>query len=373
MAFSTKASSRAVLLALGAAIALLAALLPNTARASDDCLVRPNSAAPSEQHWYYRIDREKNQRCWFLGGKKQSARNDALLRSANVTTLAQTSERPVATTCRNAPAGIAPAGKRWTYMTDKSTGQKCWRLGARSLKREPVKEAQSRSAVSASLFDKLPLPVARAQARFEKPGKALVQVADATPTESAVPAELSTPKAEVSVPKEVTYEELLESTFGSRWDKTAETFRSSNAQASLVGEVNVEQSPPASAEASFAGHRPAPRGESSGDILAYLVVAAGSAFLFLGLFGKLLHFSGASRSPDHYPPPFRVTGLEGINAKESIEDILRREASDRAERDRYRRIRPLPDRRNGSRSNASNLFPNLTSTERTASRFEAAF
>jgi hypothetical protein len=33
---------------------------------ADDCLVAPNSAAPKSSHWYYRIDRVKKLRCWYL-------------------------------------------------------------------------------------------------------------------------------------------------------------------------------------------------------------------------------------------------------------------------------------------------------------------
>jgi hypothetical protein len=33
---------------------------------ADDCLAAPNVAAPSGQHWYYRIDRVKRRKCWYL-------------------------------------------------------------------------------------------------------------------------------------------------------------------------------------------------------------------------------------------------------------------------------------------------------------------
>jgi hypothetical protein len=35
--------------------------------AGDDCVAKPNSAAPQGSHWYYRVDRTANRRCWFLG------------------------------------------------------------------------------------------------------------------------------------------------------------------------------------------------------------------------------------------------------------------------------------------------------------------
>ena len=36
-----------------------------TARAAD-CLTAPNSAAPQRSHWYYRIDRANERKCWYL-------------------------------------------------------------------------------------------------------------------------------------------------------------------------------------------------------------------------------------------------------------------------------------------------------------------
>src|SRR6266540_1523596 len=35
--------------------------------AGNDCVAKPNSAAPQGSHWYYRVDRTANRRCWFLG------------------------------------------------------------------------------------------------------------------------------------------------------------------------------------------------------------------------------------------------------------------------------------------------------------------
>ena len=33
---------------------------------ADDCLAAPNAASPAGQHWYYRIDRVKQRKCWYL-------------------------------------------------------------------------------------------------------------------------------------------------------------------------------------------------------------------------------------------------------------------------------------------------------------------
>jgi hypothetical protein len=42
--------------------------LPNhAARAAEECLAAPKSYAPPGRHWYYRSDRAKGRKCWYLG------------------------------------------------------------------------------------------------------------------------------------------------------------------------------------------------------------------------------------------------------------------------------------------------------------------
>ena len=36
-----------------------------TARGAD-CVTAPNSSAPQNSHWYYRTDRAKQRKCWYL-------------------------------------------------------------------------------------------------------------------------------------------------------------------------------------------------------------------------------------------------------------------------------------------------------------------
>ena len=48
-------------------IAIISAQAARNARADDECLAKPNAAAPQGQHWYYRIDHANNKRqCWRL-------------------------------------------------------------------------------------------------------------------------------------------------------------------------------------------------------------------------------------------------------------------------------------------------------------------
>lgn len=78
-----------------ASIALVAAFLMagvdiivqvNPARA-DDCLAAPNSPTPPGSHWYYRLDRATQRKCWYvraLGSPAQQATASAIVGPATV-------------------------------------------------------------------------------------------------------------------------------------------------------------------------------------------------------------------------------------------------------------------------------------------------
>jgi len=68
----------------------------DTARA-DDCLAAPSSAAPKGGHWYYRLDRASQRKCWYLRPANQPARNTAVLRTSDTAS-------PAATTALEEPA-----------------------------------------------------------------------------------------------------------------------------------------------------------------------------------------------------------------------------------------------------------------------------
>ena len=46
-------------------------------RAADDCLSKPNAAAPPGSHWYYRVDRATQRECWYLGAEGAKVRSPA--------------------------------------------------------------------------------------------------------------------------------------------------------------------------------------------------------------------------------------------------------------------------------------------------------
>ena len=49
-----------------AAVAMTAAVAPvGLVHAAKDCLAAPNGAVAQGQHWYYRVDRNTGQKCWY--------------------------------------------------------------------------------------------------------------------------------------------------------------------------------------------------------------------------------------------------------------------------------------------------------------------
>ena len=91
-------------------IALVATLLvlgvdlgvpANTARA-DDCLTAPNSSAPQGRHWYYRLDRTSQRKCWYLRAPGPPEQQAAAQASSEAAATAQLHSMP-------APSASMPA------------------------------------------------------------------------------------------------------------------------------------------------------------------------------------------------------------------------------------------------------------------------
>jgi len=320
--------SKASLLSVVASMFVAAvALLPTKAKAEHDCLARPTAVAPSERHWYYRVNRVTNQRCWFLGMKRQTVRSATLQRSSDATEQHPVAKRTVAMECSDAPSGYAPQGKRWNYRTDRATGRKCWRLSDRNSRSAPMMRARlpapARLARPAVLSARLPSSIAYAHASVRE-----------TVNEASIRKTIAL--SEARVPKEVTYEELLRSTFGSRWKDSFDTIRPSNFQSSLSADRSIEQ--PSSVVADIEVRSPeirdrvAEKGGSPGDVLAALLVSAGCVLILLALFGRLLLFQGASPRAD-YPAPLRLPSLESALEEPIHANAQSKDAS--SERDRY--------------------------------------
>lgn len=48
-------------------LSIFGAALRAGAEGAADCLTEPDASAPPESHWYYRIDRATQRKCWHLG------------------------------------------------------------------------------------------------------------------------------------------------------------------------------------------------------------------------------------------------------------------------------------------------------------------
>ena len=101
-----------------ASIALVATLLisgvgvtapPTTGRA-DDCLTAPNSPAPQGSHWYYRLDRAAQRKCWYVRAPGQPAQQAAAPATTGPATPLHSTPAPSGTTpwADGAPMSLSP-------------------------------------------------------------------------------------------------------------------------------------------------------------------------------------------------------------------------------------------------------------------------
>ena len=86
--------------------------VPLDPASADDCLKAPNSAAPQGSHWYYRLDRANQRKCWYLRAPGQPAQQAAApATSAAATPSNSTSARSgpmAAVESATAPTSITP-------------------------------------------------------------------------------------------------------------------------------------------------------------------------------------------------------------------------------------------------------------------------
>jgi len=61
--------------------------------ASDECKAKPGPSAPPGSHWYYRISRTDQRRCWFLGPEGAYVRSQAREKASNVSSPTRTPPR----------------------------------------------------------------------------------------------------------------------------------------------------------------------------------------------------------------------------------------------------------------------------------------
>jgi hypothetical protein len=75
--------------------------------AADECKTKPGPSAPSGSHWYYRINRTDQRRCWFLGPEAAKVRSQGRETASNVSSPTRTLPRENAVeTARGIPASM---------------------------------------------------------------------------------------------------------------------------------------------------------------------------------------------------------------------------------------------------------------------------
>jgi hypothetical protein len=60
---------------------------------ADDCLTAPNLRGPQTGHWYYRLDRQNNRKCWYVGAAGRPARQASIRRGKSVRPKVQVARR----------------------------------------------------------------------------------------------------------------------------------------------------------------------------------------------------------------------------------------------------------------------------------------
>ncbi len=87
----------------------LGAGVPTNAARTEDCLIAPNSPAPHGSHWYYRTDRAKQRKCWYLGTlDRQTPHSAASATSGSAPGTPLSAFEKPATASVGAPLSISP-------------------------------------------------------------------------------------------------------------------------------------------------------------------------------------------------------------------------------------------------------------------------
>lgn len=232
-----------------------------------------------------------------------------------------------ATDCRGNPAGVAPNGKHWYYHLNRVTGQKCWYLGMkrssiRVAARKPVRTRSSASARSLRSLHPLPPSIANAQASIQD-----------TVNQATARNEIALSRAGVA--REVTYEELLKSTFGSRWADPIDMASPAGSRSVASNAAGIRQPSPALASLhtrfSDAADYLVTEGRSSADVLAVLLASAGGLLVLVGLLGRL---QVARSSAPEYPDPLYYPQFEEP-AERPLLTFAPRDLDEADEPDRY--------------------------------------
>jgi hypothetical protein len=302
---------RSQLMALAVAFVVAAALLPATARAAESCLANPAGAAPNGKHWYFQTNQETQQKCWFLGAHKTAARKAVAQSPLESADQERSSEHVIATACAVAPNGHAPRGKRWSYQTEPSTGQKCWRLSSRSNRTaragsaQPPAPAQVETAEGLSMT--LPQSIADAQASVQDNVPENRQDAVAPPDAPHETLLLASDDAEPADHKDAP------ATFESRWTNEFGIASFGNSQMSRPANLTISRPAPASVGQGFIKNaaRLLAAGPPLVDILVVFVATLGSVVILVGFLDWSFLFQRSASSVSEHRAPLKLPKLEG--------------------------------------------------------------
>jgi hypothetical protein len=138
--------------------------------ASDECKTRPGSSAPAGSHWYYRINRTDQRRCWFLGPEGAYGRSQARETRSNVSLPTRTPPRENAVeTARAIPARMELAQR--TPLEDASTASAAADFAAplSELPKIPDLDARGPTTIDNNSTDSRERPEARKEMPLIRP------------------------------------------------------------------------------------------------------------------------------------------------------------------------------------------------------------
>jgi hypothetical protein len=159
-----------------------------------------------------------------------------------------------------------------------------------------LRKSSKTSVAAGRLSSSLPPSIADAQANIQH-----------TVNEATARNEIAL--SEAGVAKEVTYEDLLRSTFGSRWADPVDTARPSGFQSGrrTLAVAGFE------ARSFEAADRLVANASSPADALGILLASAGSALVLLGLCGRLFLAQRDQSSTPEYPTPLHLPSFENAS------------------------------------------------------------
>jgi hypothetical protein len=303
---------RSQLMALAVAFVVAATLLPATVRAAEPCLADPAGAVRSGKHWYFQTNQETQQKCWFVGARKPAARKVVPQSSFDSANQERPSGQAIAATCATAPSGQPPRGKRWSYQTEPTTGQKCWRLNGRSYRTARAISAQSPAPMQLATAEgpsmSLPQSIADAQASVQEGVPANRQDADAPPGAPPETLIFASDAAEPAI-----HEDAPAVTFESRWTNDFGIASLGNSQLSRPASLTIGQPAPVSV-----GHgllknavRMLAAGPSLVEIFVVFVATLGSVVILVGFLDWSLLFQSSASSTSEFRAPLKLPKLEG--------------------------------------------------------------